>query len=364
MSIQHFAAFWAHSESRGAARLVGVSLAQHANLSSDLAWPSIPAIMAETKLSEKAVREALNALAVAGEFMEMGKVGRQRAWRMTVECPTECDGTAAHKTLEARDIAISRKTAERERKRAQRMAARAAEAADEGHADAVVEAAVEELSRQILPGHEPARTTDRTVVPADPAGMSRQNLPGHRALYSPLEPRTRTTTSRSSDASTTEGSGLAKPERLPALGGGGVDHLDVAEAVMAALPVALRKQLTRPSLARALAAAVERGIDAESAGNAAKARTWAGTGAGAVIAWCRDLEPEVRVAQPKRARCSVHPEIALDGHPYGPPCAVCRQAEIVAARAKAEVMGYRRREGESREEHLARLASWEPERIG
>ncbi|GAB2547970.1 helix-turn-helix domain-containing protein [Brachybacterium huguangmaarense] len=169
MSIQHFATFWAHSQSQGSARLVGVALAQHANASTDLAWPSISTLMVETRLSERAVREGLAELLALGDFVEAGRVRSSRAFRLEVQCPAECDGTPAHARTEARDLAAARRASERDRKRAQRAARRGA---DEDPAE-VVEATLEELSRQNLPGQEDARSTRRRIVPAESAGMSR-----------------------------------------------------------------------------------------------------------------------------------------------------------------------------------------------
>lgn len=73
MTWQHIKAVWSSSQSKGAARLVMLCIADHAN-ENNLAWPGTGLIAQETQVSERQVQRAIDWLVAAGELaiMEAG----------------------------------------------------------------------------------------------------------------------------------------------------------------------------------------------------------------------------------------------------------------------------------------------------
>lgn len=73
-----------HSESRLAARLVLLALADHADDEGGNAWPKIATIQAKARLGERTVQTALRELEEAGEIERTGTTTRGvSVWRVT-----------------------------------------------------------------------------------------------------------------------------------------------------------------------------------------------------------------------------------------------------------------------------------------
>lgn len=66
---------FAHSKSKGAARMVLVSLADQARKSNGNCWPSITCIMDRTKLTDRAVQSSLRWLEAHGELVTYRNAG-------------------------------------------------------------------------------------------------------------------------------------------------------------------------------------------------------------------------------------------------------------------------------------------------
>jgi Helix-turn-helix domain len=79
MSVQAIAWVLESSTSRLAARLVLLSIANHANATGDNAWPSIPRIAGEAHLSERQAQRAIKELCTLGELIVYLGAGPSRS---------------------------------------------------------------------------------------------------------------------------------------------------------------------------------------------------------------------------------------------------------------------------------------------
>lgn len=353
MSVQAIASVLAHSRSQGAARIVAFVLANHANSTTGLAWPGMTLLMAEANLSERSVRRALAELVDLGEIADAGEVHGARAWTVEVDCPPACDGTGGHVVVQRRAIDAQRRASERRRKQVQRAGLDVADR-DAGE---VVEGVVEELSRPDWPGQNDSGTPDRSVVPARLTGTSRPDWPGQGGLSLIREPEVETTTTSEprtaahDRGSSKKGAAAAAGAAAGATAGGGAEDVDQAlAAVQAALPSALRISVARSSLKRALESPLGRGMTAEAVEQAVRARSWAGAGAGALIVFVRDLEPEPPRTTPQMVRswCPLH----VEEETTRGQCGRCREEGV----RRREASGAVRRPGESTADFLTRLA--------
>lgn len=336
MSIQHFALFWAHSESTGSARLVGVELTQRMNPTTGLAWPSVHLMGQSARVSRRSVTSALAELVALGEIEEAGEVRGQRAWRMLLACPADCDGSAQHRTMRA----VAERDAARARERERRAARRAVVAGSAVPPAVAVEAAVRDLSAQNLRGHE-------GVVRANPARLSAQNLRGQGPVSLYREPKEEPPPQGARRGFYVVGGSETGADPGGPAGGG--DRL--VDEVRESLPLTARRSLTRAALARALAGPAARGLDGAQVAAAVRRRSWDGTGPGAVIAFLRDLTLEDVAtgaeAQSRRVMCDRHPDVEITRTE----CGACAAERVERAAAS----GARRREGETREQWLHRV---------
>lgn len=351
MSIQHFALFWAHSESTGAARLVGVELAQRMNTSTGLAWPSVHLIAQGARVSRRSVTSALAELIALGEIEEAGEVRGQRAWRMLLACPADCDGSAQHRTMRA----VAEREAARARERERRAARRAAVTGSAAPPAVTVEAAVRNLSAQNLRGQVAVEggvsaqnlRGHEGVVRANPARLSAQNLRGQGPVSLYREPKEEPPPQGARRGFYVVGGSETEADPDGPAGGGN----RLVDEVRESLPLTARRSLTRAALARALAGPAARGLDGTQVAAAVRRRSWDGTGPGAVIAFLRDLTLEDVAtdaeAQSRRVMCDRHPDVEITRTE----CRACAAERVERAAAS----GARRREGETREQWLSRV---------
>jgi len=103
MSVEAMAIVLNHSRARGAAKLVLLGIANHINPDNDGAWPSQAKLAQYANVSDRAVRDAVEALVALGELhYEVGagtsatQYKTNRYW-LTLRCPDSCDGTVNHR---------------------------------------------------------------------------------------------------------------------------------------------------------------------------------------------------------------------------------------------------------------------------
>lgn len=346
MSFQTVDTFKAHSKSKGATRLVGMMLAHYTN-EEGYAWPSIDLLQADTNASERTIRQALRELAALNEYQATIYKGK-RAYKLTIECPTECDGDYRH-GRNLSDYRNARRNYENAKKRRQRTT------------NQTLETVKLEMSRQNLPGQEASRTPLRNNVPAKSTSMSRQNLPGQNPLYIYIKKRKRKETSSTSETSKPQLAASRKPtpQRLEtkqnnvplraakAAGGGNIEIL--LNEVRSILPKELCLQVPTSRLKEHLQVASERGMTNEQI-KQAMMRSWTNAGPGAVIAFVKQLEPPPQALKPATEPiwCRAHPKVDIRQLQ----CAKCETDR----RASLKNSGFNRLPGETTQEWLKRIA--------
>lgn len=111
MSVEAIAIVLNHSKARGAAKIVLMGIANHINPDNDGAWPSQAKLASYANVSDRAVRDAVDALVQLGELRYETAAGvsksqykPNRYW-LTLSCPQDCDGTTNHRPrVEVSDI--------------------------------------------------------------------------------------------------------------------------------------------------------------------------------------------------------------------------------------------------------------------
>lgn len=99
MSAAHMALVFAHSESHSVARLVALALANGYDTEADHAVASIDVLCRETAATPEQVQRGIAQLVKLGEWAWITRGDGVRVLRMTLGCPMDCDGTAAHRLL-------------------------------------------------------------------------------------------------------------------------------------------------------------------------------------------------------------------------------------------------------------------------
>lgn len=84
MNFELFARALDHSRSSGAARLVLFTLCYHAN-ESGAAWPGVPTLARETRLTERAVQKGLPQLETLKEIRRTGRSGTSARYAVTLK---------------------------------------------------------------------------------------------------------------------------------------------------------------------------------------------------------------------------------------------------------------------------------------
>lgn len=110
MSIEALAIVLNHSKARGAAKLVLLGIANHLGPDADEgAWPSQNRLADYANVSDRAVRDAIEALVALGELRvevaggySKSKYKPNRYW-ITLGCPDTCDGSFSHSRVEVYD---------------------------------------------------------------------------------------------------------------------------------------------------------------------------------------------------------------------------------------------------------------------
>lgn len=93
MSVQALGWVLEHSEAAGAARLVLIALANHAD-ATGWCWPSMATIAREARMSEDTARRAVRALELAGGLeVHLGGGRRSNRYRLVMPPPADCGGT-------------------------------------------------------------------------------------------------------------------------------------------------------------------------------------------------------------------------------------------------------------------------------
>ena len=98
-----------HSRARNTTKLVFVALAHHYDDEGSLgAWPSQRTLAKMANCSERTARRAIHELAELGEIDVLLHQGtgvdpqrKTNRYRIILDCPADCDGTAAHRALAA-----------------------------------------------------------------------------------------------------------------------------------------------------------------------------------------------------------------------------------------------------------------------
>jgi DNA-binding Lrp family transcriptional regulator len=85
MSVQAMSWVFDHSPTTLGARLVLLSLANHASSDGGEIWPSQATIAQEARLSERQVRRCLKELEAGGHIVRCGKKFRAVKWRIVME---------------------------------------------------------------------------------------------------------------------------------------------------------------------------------------------------------------------------------------------------------------------------------------
>ena len=107
MSIEALAIALNHSQARGAAKLVLIGIANHLGPDADEgAWPSQARLASYANVSDRAVRDAIEALVALGEVRVEVAGGNSRnqykpnRYWITLRCPASCDHTLGHNRVE------------------------------------------------------------------------------------------------------------------------------------------------------------------------------------------------------------------------------------------------------------------------
>lgn len=321
MSIQHFALFWAHSQSKGFARLVGVELAQRTSLSSGLAWPSTQVIAQNANGSTRSVTRGLSELVdELDEFEEVVMDDGRRAWRMLLACPADCDGSPAHNTRSAWDARSQHRQRERERRAAARAARRASGEDGPGSIEEITEGPIHDLSQTICLGQEsPVEALSQTsclgqerAVPDKLSGVSQPSCLGQGVDTSYRELEKEPPPERREEILEVE------PLVTEASPGGAASGGESFNEVLEAIPAALRREIPRVRLVRQIDSAVERGISRSDLARLLRVKSWDGARTGALVAFLRDVtaaDAPSRSGTPRRRVCEIHPDVELTaGH--------------------------------------------------
>jgi hypothetical protein len=107
MSIEALSIVLNHSQAKGAAKIVLIGIANHLGPDADEgAWPSQARLANYANVSDRAVRDAIEALEQLGELVKENAGGHSRnqykpnRYWITLRCPESCDGSLGHNRVE------------------------------------------------------------------------------------------------------------------------------------------------------------------------------------------------------------------------------------------------------------------------
>lgn len=107
MSIEALSIVLNHSKAKGAAKLVLIGIANHLGPDADEgAWPSQARLASYANVSDRAVRDAIEALEQLGELRKEQAGGHSRnqykpnRYWIDLRCPDTCDGSLGHNSVE------------------------------------------------------------------------------------------------------------------------------------------------------------------------------------------------------------------------------------------------------------------------
>jgi hypothetical protein len=110
MSIEALSIVLNHSKAKGAAKVILIGIANHLGPDADEgAWPSQARLAGYANVSDRAVRDAIEALEQLGELTKETAGGNSRnqykpnRYWINLRCPETCDGSMAHNRVEVSD---------------------------------------------------------------------------------------------------------------------------------------------------------------------------------------------------------------------------------------------------------------------